>query len=1460
MKNNAGILTIGFSGSAGRPSGISMPVASTIWQAPVLRRIRRRPAPVPNLKPGWAPPPPKKKEQKGKKKARSWKLRIKRRRRDRSVRDLRIFFRHEIGRFRDVFPKDDEFYAYPWFLMIGEKGSGKTTLLGASGLEPWSAEQAATYVGARYCAWWCSANGAVMDLDGALILNPPAEPDPDNEQEEEETPEPAAVERDGWPAIMKLLRRYRLRRPIDGVILAIPATDLVGSGRLDEAAAAAKGEVIAQKLRAIASRLGMSVPVYPIITKCDRVTGFADFCRMLPEDRRGEIFGWSNPDAIDVPYNETWIDDAFNFLGASVAPVRLEMFAELPEGADGDGLFLFPSELRSMAPTLRAWLEPIFAPNGTHARLQLRGLYVAGDGAAIPSVPPPADPPRDGAPEPAIPSVPFYPPFGPPLPEGPAETGARNGNGHTNGNGASNAGEDAGVLPVDADPDASAELPEPEPADRRIFFADRLFYRKIFPEFSIAQPLARIGFAKNRMVLALQIMSLLVIVLGFVAAYVEYPVLRASTDTLYSTLDTIRHDLNNNRLESVHPTAEDVVYAQHLLDGIIRAEQCRTVSPLFPSSWFSALHDSVDLAFAYAFDQEIMRAMYQQLVNKVGELRNYAQRRQPYLHEQYGLDTDDSFEFRTLRAFADELIVLQKHAGLYNNLKHTRRVDDVAALVEYLFERKLPENFVSRARHFAVSLEAVNARQFVHAEHRDTLRPVVDFMLQRLLDKLFSNNVILINGRAVRDSLHALARGGTNGFVAAARLGTLAKNIGTLNAALQDSSLAWLSQPEFEPGADLTVLLHDLDISPFFATMRTDSQLTERFFDSCRARFITVKEEIRSLNSEIISGPVVPMEPLTAAFVPSPTLDSLKAAIESLLARPFMRARSRGSLAYRQGFSRQLIWNADELEKAVKLFDEFNAFTDENLPEFPKEMQAIVTTAARTCFEASSIDIIEGARHIETNPPSPESVRREVKSLQNASTNLVRLLNLYDRPNFTLRGELLGVLWNQCQGIFSSLTDARESNHDIYAINNHGVQRWLDLTQPLDRPLSSLLLDLDEEPAIAEKLAADRAYVEDLAQQGAQPALDFLGSIGMPSRGGEIEEWRKILVELQKYARGVPGNSVAVLEALFLDLNNINESNFREKLVKRGTNNYFLRRREYLRSTLDTMFSSRVLHGAIAAYNDLRSTFNTTLLGRYPFTDFTAYESKRISSVMIDELDEYFERLDAFIARYDQVRKYWGRADARPEERRVYDFIDSLLRVRNFLSPIIDADSEQQAHFSLDIEFRVNQVKEAGGKDIIGWTLEVGETAMDIEEYVRNGSRPWRTTWRVGDRINFQLRWADQSPVIPHDVFLGLAQVDGRAVNYGFNNSTWSLIHLLSVHRAPVGHVERNSPPHVLEFTVNTIPRVATASSVTTYTTPPPEEARVFMRIGVVGSSRREHVQMPVFPTTPAPDLPRERK
>ena len=241
----------------------------------------------------------------------------------------------------------------------------------------------------------------------------------------------------------------------------------------------------------------------------------------------------------------------------------------------------------------------------------------------------------------------------------------------------------------------------------------------------------------------------------------------------------------------------------------------------------------------------------------------------------------------------------------------------------------------------------------------------------------------------------------------------------------------------------------------------------------------------------------------------------------------------------------------------------------------------------------------------------------------------------------------------------------------------------------------------------------------------------------------------------------------------------------------------------------------------------------------------------------LDEMRGYFQLLDQFVSRDQEIWRQWGDRDYDPDYRPAYRFIDSMIKVRNFMAPLLLNDPDRPAALALDVEFRANVPKEVDAKNIIDWKLKVGDDLLSIQDAVRQG-RPLRTLWKVGDRIQLTLRWAMNSPVAPSAALLGngVVQSDGHTVLYSFNDREWSLFHLLSVHRAPQEHLAKNAQPQVLEFTVRPMVQVRSKDDVPLNSTPSDDDTRAFLRIGVLGEALKETMQVPVFPSAPAPPLP----
>ncbi len=172
-------------------------------------------------------------------------------------------------------------YALPWYVVIGPPGSGKSTLLQNSGLNfPLSSKFGKEAIrgvgGTRNCDWWFTDEAVFLDTAGRYTTQ-------DSDR---------GADASAWEEFLNLLRKYRKRRPINGVIVAMSLSDLLtldANGRQQHILA------VRQRLEELAKHLHIGVPAYLVFTKCDLVAGFTEFFDDLNPELRSQVWGMSFP-------------------------------------------------------------------------------------------------------------------------------------------------------------------------------------------------------------------------------------------------------------------------------------------------------------------------------------------------------------------------------------------------------------------------------------------------------------------------------------------------------------------------------------------------------------------------------------------------------------------------------------------------------------------------------------------------------------------------------------------------------------------------------------------------------------------------------------------------------------------------------------------------------------------------------------------------------------------------------------------------------------------------------------------------------------------------------------------------------------------------------------------------------------------------------------------------------------
>jgi type VI secretion system protein ImpL len=247
-------------------------------------------------------------------------------------------------------------YALPWYMIVGPPGAGKTTAIRHSGLDfpiPDATTALRGVGGTKNCDWWFTNEAILLDTAGRFAT-----------QEDD---------REEWSAFLDMLRRYRTKAPINGVLVGISIEDVIG-------ATEEKAEQTAKALRArideVMTKLQMVVPVYVVFTKVDLVAGFIETFEDLKKSERAQIWGVTFPLAkatMDEPGRA--FESEFDLLVEALHAHALRRLANA-RGAEKRGrIHQFPIEMRALKTPLSEFIGALLRKNTFQETPLFRGAY-----------------------------------------------------------------------------------------------------------------------------------------------------------------------------------------------------------------------------------------------------------------------------------------------------------------------------------------------------------------------------------------------------------------------------------------------------------------------------------------------------------------------------------------------------------------------------------------------------------------------------------------------------------------------------------------------------------------------------------------------------------------------------------------------------------------------------------------------------------------------------------------------------------------------------------------------------------------------------------------------------------------------------------------------------------------------------------------------------------------------------
>ena len=247
-------------------------------------------------------------------------------------------------------------YALPWYMIIGPSAAGKSTLLRNSGLHfPYSHADDIDirgFGGTRNCDWWFSDEAVILDTAGRYTTE-------ENDREE-------------WQAFLGLLKKYRRRMPLNGVLVAISLADILTA---DEESLEWHVKVIRERIQELIEQLGFMFPIYIVFTKTDLLNGFEAFFGELTENERNQVWGMFLADFDDEADPAAAVAARLEELYVRLCEMRLHKLSMQRKQEIKSEIFDFPAQFQAASEKLIEFISLLFKENPYQETPNFKGVY-----------------------------------------------------------------------------------------------------------------------------------------------------------------------------------------------------------------------------------------------------------------------------------------------------------------------------------------------------------------------------------------------------------------------------------------------------------------------------------------------------------------------------------------------------------------------------------------------------------------------------------------------------------------------------------------------------------------------------------------------------------------------------------------------------------------------------------------------------------------------------------------------------------------------------------------------------------------------------------------------------------------------------------------------------------------------------------------------------------------------------
>ncbi|MDR2781181.1 MAG: hypothetical protein LBB21_01820 [Holosporaceae bacterium] len=1009
-------------------------------------------------------------------------------------------------------------YKLPCFMMVGPNESGKTTLLDSLNFEHLTSDGSSIN-----SMWKLFKSGAIFEM-----------PQMDSSENVNKF----------WSFISELFVFIRPRRPLDGIIVTLPANMLLSESFDIEKHA----REMFERIFYFQHDVNFHLPIYIIITKMDLIDGFAEFSHLLNDNAKQQIFGWSCPYSISTAFSTDWINEIFQTINDGVKKAILNFSKEKRINEDLEKTILFEYNIRKTKSTLTKYLYSMFQTHNPEDGLILRGVYFSGQQKRVEAICTDIIRPMALSPNMNFPLINSY--------------------------------------------------------NNNLYFVQDLFKEKIFKELNIAYPI-RIDAIdmnkteqRNKIIMAT---TFSVIAFGWLwgnnkikEKIYEYYLAMASVKT---TMIKIKH------LESNLKGEEDQALINKetvlLLKNMPSIKRMDLTSIFVPQSWFSKLHKEIIETIGLVFDSVIIRAMYIDinldtrniLQNILGDLKLTERKKDLF-------DVNSFASFKKLYGFIKQICDIEKVSATYNSIRRLEDRKSVADLTYVLFKEnfniadeikdRIPNKKLIPPK-FDINLFGKKIKSNLEIIYTTFLNDVFDAVIEKILQNLSQDIEKIVDTSQNAKMSYSVAE--------------LAKLYGKtvlVSDILKNKNFAWIAKDHFCPCEEYVKVMNNLVESDVIerSCVKELIRTGELEFHKFKARLLEYKTD---LTGTLLSPNV---QTTSAGF--NNFQNEIKSVLEQPFICVTPKGKL-STIILEDKMLIWDLKRLKDLSGLIDKYYDFSENMPPDMRAQYFEMYKTIARKCFYPIISSTLgsaQIFDDIPVGHSNDLLEDAYKRQTANIRGASFALPKIAKIIDEmeeednakdcgfslmivSHYSALLERIDALFNQEKpysaehAVFDNW-DGNTTPRYLNIDNQEGLKQYLtaqfERIRFLAKDLASPIVDLLSMPHFIEKVKNRKI----------------------------LNKWKEIINSVYDYESKKPGNSITALENFISDnLSKISIGSFDEqgeiKTISQTGGDYFLSKRSDVAKSLMSRADVIQYEKAANAYTKIQKFFNENLAYKFPF-------------------------------------------------------------------------------------------------------------------------------------------------------------------------------------------------------------------------------------------------------------------